>query len=153
MWIMIRNVLFNFGKGMGAVGLGGVILWQVVVHSGPQNGVAYVHVSTPDVDVLVDDVEYHIETLWETPIVCELSPGQNRLRMRRSGQIVYEEKFTIGIGQEAVLTAWERSSEPQAQPVLPDHRPNNARRPLRADQSQADPAPASRRNDHSFTTP
>ena len=28
-----------------------------------QNGVAYVHVSKPNVEVTVDDTEYHIETL------------------------------------------------------------------------------------------
>ena len=44
MWITIRSMMFVIGKGIGAFGLGGVILWQVAVHIGPQNGVAYVHV-------------------------------------------------------------------------------------------------------------
>ena len=73
----------------------------------PQNCVAYVHLSTPNVDVLVDDVEYHVETLWETPIVCKRAPGTHMLRMRRSGRVLYEQEFTLGIGQEIVLVAWD----------------------------------------------
>jgi hypothetical protein len=51
MWTTIRSTMFIIGKGIGAFGLGGVILWQIVVHIGPQNSVAYVRVSTPNVDV------------------------------------------------------------------------------------------------------
>jgi hypothetical protein len=120
MWITIRSMMFVIGKGIGAFGLGGVILWQVAVHIGPQNGVAYVHVSTPNVDVMVDDVAYHIETLWETPIVCELRPGHHVLRMCRSGRSLYEQEFSLGIGQEIVLVAWEPPSKIQAQANLPN---------------------------------
>ena len=81
MWMAIRSLLFALGKAIGAFGLGGLILWQVVIHIGPQHGIAYVHVPKPNVDVMVDDEQYHIETIWETPIVCELSPGPHVLRM------------------------------------------------------------------------
>jgi hypothetical protein len=134
MWISIRSMMFVIGKGIGACGLGGAILWQVVVHIGPQHGVAYVHVTTPNVDVMVDDVQYHIETMWESPIVCELSSGHHKLRMSRSGRIVYEEGFTLGIGQEIVLTAWEPPSEIQARAALPDHLLNKARGQAPGDQ-------------------
>ena len=99
-------------------GLGGLILWQVVIHIGPQYGIAYVHVSTPNVDVMVDDERYHIESLWETPIVCELSPGSHVLRMYRSGRLVYEENFSLGVGQDIVLMAWERSNGALPDPVF-----------------------------------
>jgi len=122
-------MMFLAAKGIGAFGLGGVILWQVVIHIGPQTGFAYVHVSTPNVDVMVDDVPYHIETLWETPIVCELSPGHHVLRMCRSGRTLYEEQFSLGVGKEIVLTAWEPPSEIQAQAAIPNHLSNKARRP------------------------
>jgi hypothetical protein len=113
MWITIRSTMFVIGKVIGAFGLGGLILWQIAVRTAPQNCVAYVHVSTPNVDVLVDDVEYHVETLWETPIVCKLRPGKHMLRMSRSGQVLDEQEFTLGIGQEIVLTAWDRSDQVQ----------------------------------------
>jgi hypothetical protein len=115
MWMTIRSMIFALGKGIGAFGLGSVILWQVVIHIGPQYGMAYVHVSTSNVDVMVDDVPYHIDTLWETPIVCELSPGPHVLRMCQSGRLLYEENFSLGVGQEIVLIAWDRSGESAAQ--------------------------------------
>ena len=55
--------------------LGGAILWQVHDHCGSMKCVAYVHVATPGVDVTVDDQTYRVETLWESPIVCELLPA------------------------------------------------------------------------------
>jgi hypothetical protein len=118
MLIAIRNLLFATGKGLGAFGLGGAILWYVAVHCGPKNGIAYVHVSTPNVEVMVDDVEYHVETLWETPLVCELSPGPHRLRMIRNGKTVFEDGFSLGVGKELVLVAWDQTSETQAGPPL-----------------------------------
>ena len=116
MLVVIRNLMFVTGKGIGAFGLGGAILWYVAVHCGPQNGIAYVHVSTPNVEVMVDDVEYHVETLWGTPLVCELSPGPHRLRMIRSGKTVFEEGFSLGVGEELVLTAWDQTSETHSGP-------------------------------------
>jgi hypothetical protein len=118
MLITIRNLMFVTGKGIGAFGLGGAILWYVAVHCGPQNGIAYVHVSTPNVEVMVDDVEYHVETLWETPLVCELSPGPHRLRMIRNGKTVFEDGFSLGVGKELVLVAWDQTSETQVGPPL-----------------------------------
>jgi hypothetical protein len=111
MWISIRSMIFALCKGIGALGLGGAILWQVVIHIGPQHGIAYVHVSTRNVDVMIDDEKYHIETLWESPITLEQSPGAHVLRMSRRGQLLYEENFSLGVGQDIVLIAWERASE------------------------------------------
>ena len=118
MLITIRNLMFVTGKGIGAFGLGGAILWYVAVHCGPQNGIAYVHVSIPNVEVMVDDVEYHVETLWECPLMCKLSPGPHRLRMIRNGKTVFEQGFSLGAGKELVLVAWDQTSETRAEPAL-----------------------------------
>jgi hypothetical protein len=113
MLIPIRSVILAITKGIGSLSLGGVILWQVAVHSGFQNGIAYVHVLTPNVEILVDDVEYHVETLWETPIVCELRPGRHTLRMTQNGRVLDEQEFTLGVGQEVVLPPWVAPTETQ----------------------------------------
>jgi hypothetical protein len=126
MLISIRSMILAIAKGIGALGLGSVILWQVAIRSGCQNCVAYVHVSTPNVEVMVDDMEYHVETLWETPLVCELRPGRHVLRMSRSGRVLYEEEFTLGKEEEIVLTAWEPPSEKPAVTMLPDVSLNQA---------------------------
>jgi hypothetical protein len=131
MWAIIRSTIVALLKGIGAFGLSGLILWQVVIHIGPQYGIAYVHVPKPNVDVMVDDANYHIDTVWDTPIVCELSPGAHILRMRRDGRVVYEENFSLGVGQEIVLTAYEPPSEIPVQTALPDHLMKNAWYPSR----------------------
>ena len=119
MLITIRSLIIWTGKGIGAFGLGGAILWNVAVLCGPLNGTAYIHVSTPNVEVMVDDVHHHVETLWETPLVCELSPGPHQLRMIRSGKTVFEQEFSLGVGKELVLMAWDQTKETQAAPASP----------------------------------
>jgi hypothetical protein len=103
--MLIRSLLFMIVKAIGALALGCAILWQVTEHCGSLKGVAYVHVSQPQVDVTVDDETYWVETLWETPIVCELRPGRHMLRMLQSGRVLFEQEFTLDAGQEVVLTA------------------------------------------------
>jgi hypothetical protein len=107
MLTLIRNLMSGMVKGIGALVLGGVILWQVVEHCGPAKGIAYVHVAKPQVNVTVDDETYWVESLWDTPIVCELGPGRHTLRMLQSGRVLFEQEFTLEPGQEVVLTAWE----------------------------------------------
>ncbi len=60
------------GQGSRGLALGGAILWQVVEHCGPAKGIAYVHVVKTQVNVTVDEETYWVETLWDSPIVCEL---------------------------------------------------------------------------------
>jgi WD40 repeat protein len=105
--MMIQTVCLALAKRIGAVALGSVILWQVSVHSGASKGRAIVHVATPAVEITVDDARYWIETLWDTPIVCDLRPGCHRVRMVRDARVVYEEEFTIAAGQELILSAWD----------------------------------------------
>ena len=124
MLTLIRSRVFGMVKGVGAFVLGGAILWQVLEHCGPSKGIAYVHVAKPQVNVMVDDERYWVESLWETPIVCELRPGRHMLRMLQSGRVVFEQEFTLEPGREVVLTAWEAPNEkrddggPAANPLL-----------------------------------
>jgi hypothetical protein len=106
-----KSLAIGTVKGLGALALGGSILWQVVNQCGSIKGVAYVHVATPEVDVTIDDQRYRVETSWESPIVCELRPGRHLLRMLRSGCVLFEQEFTLDRGQEVVLTAWEELKE------------------------------------------
>jgi hypothetical protein len=105
--IPIKSSLVALGKPIAGLALGGAILWQVAAHSGPPIGIAYVHVTTPEIDVMVDDAKYHIETLSDSPIVCELCAGKHLLQMSRKGQTLFEEEFTVKAGAEVVLTARE----------------------------------------------
>jgi hypothetical protein len=95
--------------------LAGGILWGVAEHSGQhsgqsslEQGIAYVHVAASDVDVIVDGLEYHVTSAWDGPIVCELRPGKHMLRMSRDGEVLYVEEFSVAVGKDVVLTAWER---------------------------------------------
>jgi hypothetical protein len=131
MLILIRSLAFATVKGIGALALGGVVLWQVAEHSGPQKCVAYVHVSVAKVEVKVDDVAYEVESLWETPIVCELGPGRHILRMSRSERLLYEQEFTLGPGQEIVLIAWEQLGGSQPRATSPSLSLNDSQFPSR----------------------
>ncbi|HZW30090.1 MAG TPA: hypothetical protein VFF52_05240 [Isosphaeraceae bacterium] len=105
--MLIQTLCMVLAKRVGALLVGAVILWQVAEHSGTTKGQAIVHVSAPKVEVMVDDARYWVETLWETPIVCDLRPGRHTVRMSQSGRVVYEEAFTIAAGQEVILAAWD----------------------------------------------
>jgi hypothetical protein len=120
-------------KGLGAFALGGAILWQVASNCGSMKCVAYVHVVTPGVDVTVDDQRYRVETLWESPIVCELGPGRHTLRMLRSGRVLFEQEFTLDPSQEVVLTAWEGFNDHNAAADRPKSPGLGPRIPTRCD--------------------
>ncbi len=104
---LIRSLGLAVPKAIGAVVLGGGILWEVALHCGSPQGTVYVHVSAGECDVTVDDATYHIKTLWETPIVRELEPGSHIVRMSRDGLVVFEQEFSIAAGEELVMSAWE----------------------------------------------
>jgi hypothetical protein len=117
---MLRSLLVAALKAIGGLALGSVVLWQVANHTGPPNGIAYIHVSAPGVEVLVDDLGYHVESLQDTPITCELPPGKHVLRMERNGKTLFTEEFTLRSGDEVVLTAWEGSQITASRPMPPD---------------------------------
>jgi hypothetical protein len=119
MLISCKSLAMGTTKGLGSLALGGAIFWQVGSHCGSMKAVAYVHVATLGVDVTVDDQTYRVESLWETPIVCELRPGRHLLRMLRSGRVLFEQEFALDPGQEIVLTAWEGTNEKPAEELPP----------------------------------
>ena len=107
MLVMIQVLTIKAFKGVLALVLWGRDPWHVVEHCGETKGIAYVHVSTAEVDITVDDETYHVETRWEPPIVCELQPGRHLLRMIKTGRILFEQEFAIDCGEQVVLTAWD----------------------------------------------
>jgi hypothetical protein len=96
----------RFIKGMGALMLGGgITLWWIAEQVGPTQGPVLVHVIEPDVEVTVDGQTFWIEERRYAPIECPLRPGRYLLRMKRGGQVLYEEWFAVHRGEEVILTA------------------------------------------------
>jgi hypothetical protein len=106
--MILQTIGYAVAKRVGGLLLGSLVLWQVAEHAGPSNGRAIVHLSTTPANLTVDDALYHVESLEQTPIVCELKPGRHKARMLRDEQVVYEEEFTIVAGEEVILSAWDR---------------------------------------------
>jgi hypothetical protein len=96
------------GLALWQVALGGLVLWQVVRHVGPPNGTAIVHVSVPDVDLMVDHISHRVGDLSQSPIVCALKAGPHTVRMLLDGQVLYREEFNLGGGEEIILVAWDQ---------------------------------------------
>lgn len=101
------SVVYAIGKPLGALLLGGVILWRVTLVAGPPKGRAIVHVSTTAVEIVVDDDVHRVRGFEETPIVCELRPGRHVVQMIKDGRVLYREAFGVAAGEEVVLTAWD----------------------------------------------
>ena len=124
--MLLQSIGYAVVKCVGALILGAVVLWQVVEHVGPTKGGAIVHVSTTPADVTIDDAVYHVDSLEQTPIVCELRAGRHKVRMLLEGQVVYEEEFTIVAGEEFVFAAWDQyddgRSPARAREITPGHR-------------------------------
>jgi hypothetical protein len=108
MAMVFQAVGHAIAKPIGALLLGGFILWRVALHAGPPTGRALVHVSTTPADVSVNDDVYHVESLYQTPVVCELKPGRHTARMMQGGRLLYHEDFRIVAGEDVVLAAWDQ---------------------------------------------
>jgi hypothetical protein len=105
--MFLQSLSYSLAKPIASVLLGGIILWQVAEHAGSSRGRAIVHVSTPKVEITVDDAPYWVESLDKTPIVCDLTPGRHVVRMHREGRVLYQEEFSVECGGEVILAAWE----------------------------------------------
>jgi hypothetical protein len=103
--------LVAFVKGVGAVCLGSLVLWQVAQHSGATRGTAIVHVFESHVVVSLDDRDYPVNTVYESPLLCEVRAGRHVLKLKRGDRVVYNEEFSVEAGQEVVLTAWDPASD------------------------------------------
>jgi hypothetical protein len=111
MGMMLQTIAYTLGKPVGAVILGGAVLWQVARHSGPSNGRALVHVSTTPVELAVDCAVYRVESLDDSPVACELKPGRHAVEMVRDGKVLYYEEFDVIAGRDVVLAAWDQYTD------------------------------------------
>jgi hypothetical protein len=103
---VLRTVACVIGKPVGAVLLGGVVLWNVADHAVSSKGQAIVHVSTLPADLMVDQAVFRVVDWGRTPIVCDLRPGRHSARLIQDGRVVYQEEFFIRAGEEVILNAW-----------------------------------------------
>jgi hypothetical protein len=87
----------------------GAICWTTAETAAPFQCQVFVHVTESWVEVTVDETVYLIADPFAGPIACELNPGRHVLTMRRGGRVLYREEFTLGRGEERVLTAWARA--------------------------------------------
>lgn len=79
---------------------------KVAIH-GSDPDLIVVHVTEPDVEVVVGGRTYRIEGWVYEPIVCNLPDGEHELIMTRDGVLLYKETFTVRPGENLVLTAWD----------------------------------------------
>ena len=114
--MMISSLLIPISRGVGAFLLGGVILWQVAEHCGPSMSTAIVHVSMTPVEVTIDETTFPVESIWMTPVVCDLRPGRHTVRMLQEGRMLYEEQFLLKPGEEIILTAWDGYKDGRSSP-------------------------------------
>jgi hypothetical protein len=103
--MMNWSIMIGAAKCVGALVLSVVVLWQTAENVGPANSEVVVHVAEGRVEVFIDDLRFWIEHPLDEPIVCQLRSGRHQLRMIRSGQVLYEEEFTVERGRDKVLTA------------------------------------------------
>jgi hypothetical protein len=104
-------------KRLGAICLALVIFWHVTQHAAPRRGKAIVHVSQSDVVVFVDHQNYHISNYAESPVVCDLEPGDHQAQVWRHGILIGEERFTVEAGEEVVVPPFDRAG-PDIDPAL-----------------------------------
>jgi hypothetical protein len=123
------SLIATLVKRLGAVCLAFVILWHVAQHAGPRRGKAIVHVTRPDVEVVVDHLEYRLESIAQSPLVCELDPGEHVARIRHGEHLLDEQTFTIEPGKEAVVCLSDRKP---AHTYIAEARPAPTAKPIRA---------------------
>jgi hypothetical protein len=109
-----ESALARLLRGLGSCVLAGVALTWVASHAGSREGVALVHVTEPDVVVIVGDSVYEIAGCRYTPLRCTLPAGRHELRMYRDGELLHSEGFRLRGGEERVLTAWRSEDAPVA---------------------------------------
>jgi hypothetical protein len=100
---MVISLIATSVKRLGAVCLALVILWHLAHHAGPQVGKAIVHAPRPGVLVSIDNRSYRIDSLAESPVVCELSPGAHTVKVHRDELLLGEEDFTVEPGKQVIL--------------------------------------------------
>jgi hypothetical protein len=100
---MVISLIATLVKRLGAICLAFVIFWHVAQHAGPRRGKAIVHVSRSDVVVAVDHRDYRVESTAQSPLVCDLEPGEHVAQIRHGEALLDEQTFTIKPGEEAII--------------------------------------------------
>lgn len=111
---MAISMLATWLKRLGAVCLAFVIFWHVSQHAAPRRGQAIVHVSQPQVLVLIDHQEYFVPTFADSPVVCDLEPGEHRVQVWKHGVLLGEEDVQIEAGKEVVVSPFDGSAVAKA---------------------------------------
>jgi hypothetical protein len=100
---MLISLIATTVKRLGAVCLAFVVLWHVGRYAGPQAGEAIVHVARHGVIVSVDNRSYRIDSIGDSPVVCELAPGTHTVKVYRDELLLSDEDFTVEAGKQVVL--------------------------------------------------
>ena len=93
--MLIRGLLIDAACTLGSSAIGGVVLWQTILHVGPRECEAVVHVMETGVVVKIDGWVYPAEPWPGKPIVCDLRPGNHTLTMSRGDRQLYREEFAL----------------------------------------------------------
>src|SRR3954471_19328332 len=96
------SLLTGVAKCLGALILSVVVLWQTADNTGSAESEVFIHVTADDVEVLVDQETFRINSAFKEVIVCQLRPGWHELRMMRNGELLYEETFSVERGLDLV---------------------------------------------------
>jgi hypothetical protein len=134
---MSTRLIVISAKYLAAACLALVVFWQVAQHAGPRRGTAIVHVSQPDTIVIIDDQRYRVESLTDSPVVCELEPGIHVAQVRRDGRVLGSESFKVESGTDVVIYPFSRpalateavENQPMPKVMSPTGLAIHARRP------------------------
>ena len=125
--MLTRMVLIEASRRIGAMFLGGALLWQAAENVCQGEGEVVVHVAEIGAVVSIDGRDCPFDLAPGEPICRTLRPGRHTLAMRRGDRVVFEESFTLDPGGHVVLTARD-----EARPAAP-----TALRPRPADRGKA----------------
>jgi hypothetical protein len=115
--MFIRLSLIELGRRLGAVVLGGTLIWQVIERTGPRNCEAVVHFAEPGLIVLVDGWRCEEGADLSAPVAWPLRPGAHRLQVAKEGKVVLEEDFSLEPGGQTVLIAHDATRPIQPRKV------------------------------------
>ena len=120
----IHNEFFSrrFLRNFAMFPIAGVVIYWVILNTGPRTASVIVDVFASDVVVSMGGQSFHIDEFTGVPIVCELPVGRHRLVMKQGETVLHEASFTLKGGEERILCAW-RSIESAAMnpPASPDN--------------------------------
>jgi hypothetical protein len=128
---MVISVIATTVKRLGVICMALVLLWHLARLSGAEMGKAIVYAPRAGVLVSIDNRTYRIDSLADSPVVCELSPGVHIVQVRRDELLLGEEDFTVEPGKEVsvfplhhpVAAPAAASSQGESPPSSPSARP------------------------------